>query len=157
MTHESITRLRAFDENGKLRRSEREKPLREKSRRRAPEAELQVKLVVALRRRLPEGSLVFHVPNQRRGKTDAIKLKTMGVLAGMPDLLVLLPFDRRREARLLAIEVKARSGALSESQVRVAEQLGALGVPYFLARDVESALKWIGGFVELKGPKNGLR
>lgn len=156
-----LSRLRAFDENGKLRKSSRVfAPTRPKSKgRKRPETAFQTRLVVALRRRLPEGSLVFHVPNQaalhakgltrEERKMRAIFLKQMGLVAGMPDLICFIPWSECG-CRVIGIECKATKGAQSDTQQDIQKSLDALGVEYFIARDVDSTLEWLSNFVTLK-------
>lgn len=144
---------------------------------RQPEETLHRAIVAHLRARLPEPWLVFHPANGGgRSKAEAGVLKALGVLAGMPDLLVIGPKQTgiaadgmarngfMVDARLIAIEVKApprklKSGAtskakpaVSDAQRDVIEQLGACGVPTLIARDLDEtmdALRRIG--VPLKG------
>lgn len=55
--------------------------------------------------------LLFHVPNGGyRSPREGKKFKLMGVVAGVPDLLLLY------HSRLFAIELKAKKGRLSDSQ-----------------------------------------
>ncbi len=60
--------------------------------------------------------LVFHVANGGlRTKREAAKLKWTGVLAGVPDLVVIAP-STGRCAHIYFIEVKAEKGVLSIDQ-----------------------------------------
>lgn len=53
--------------------------------------------------------LIFHVPNEgAKSKHEGAKLKSMGVIAGVPDLICVSP--------LFAIELKMPSGRLSPQQ-----------------------------------------
>lgn len=110
-----------------------------------PEQDLQINLVSALRRLLPEPWLVVHVPNGGgRSKAEAGIFKAMGVLAGFPDLLVIGPhvaptivpeaeikFGGRglvmhQFARVIAIELKAppkmlKSGKPSKAKASLSD------------------------------------
>lgn len=129
---------------------------------RRPEEALHRALVTHLRARLPEPWLVFHPANGGgRSKAEAGILKALGVLAGMPDLLVIGPLapgvlgfwsEVTCATGMLAIEVKApprtlKSGAVSkakpavsDAQRDVIERLGACGVPTLIARDLDETL-----------------
>ena len=62
---------------------------------------------------------------EKRDPVTAARLKRMGVVSGFPDLLF---FGPRRE--VYWIELKARSGRLSEAQADVASHLIAAGHGY---------------------------
>lgn len=120
-----------------------------------PEESLHRACVAYLRAALPKPWIVWHTPNGGgRSKAEAGILKAMGVLAGMPDLLICGPWVRdlpshiAADTRLIAIEFKAppkrlRSGALSKAQPRLSPaqrarqaDLGACGVPYLVIDDM---------------------
>jgi hypothetical protein len=68
--------------------------------------------------------LIFHVPNEgARSKQEAMKLKSMGVLAGVPDLILLKP--------LCGIELKMPNGVVSASQKDIHTIWGANGIPVY--------------------------
>lgn len=131
-----------------------------------PEEQLHKACVAYLRASLPKPWFCFHVPNGGgRSKAEAGILKAMGVLAGMPDLLVMGPSipllhwtfgndptDLVHEPivfpQVFAIEFKAPpkrlpSGRLSKAtpslspaqRLRQAD-LGACGVPYLVIDDM---------------------
>lgn len=134
-----------------------------RARQNRAEERLHRDLVAHLRARLPKPWLVLHVPNGGgRSKAEAGILKAMGVLAGMPDLLVIGPLppgavqfwsDATSAAAVFAIEVKAppkalKSGAVSKAkpsvspaQQAVIADLGACGVPTIIARDLDETLR----------------
>lgn len=111
---------------------------------------------------LPTPWFAFHVPNGGgRSKAEAGILKAMGVLAGMPDLLVFGPRmgTLAPEPRLVAIEFKAppkplKRGGVSKAAPRLSPaqrarqaDLGACGVPYLVIDDLAEmvrALKALG-------------
>lgn len=84
-----------------------------------------------LRAVLP-GSLVLHVPNAPRSAIAGARLKGLGMLAGAPDLLVLL-----REGQGIWIEVKAPKGRLSPAQHAFADKCHSLDWPVIVARSVD--------------------
>ncbi len=88
--------------------------------------------------------LVFHVANGGlRTKREAAKLKWTGVLAGVPDLVVIAP-STGRCAHIYFIEVKAEKGVLSIDQEIVINKLRMLGAPVAIVRsidDVRAAFK----------------
>lgn len=74
----------------------------------------------------------WHTPNQ--GNLDprrAVFLKKMGLLAGVPDFLILTPDT------LIFIEMKPEKGSLSPAQKTFHERAKALGYPCYVARSVE--------------------
>ena len=69
--------------------------------------------------------LIFHVPNEgARSKAEAMKLKSMGVLAGVPDLILLKP--------LCGIELKMERGTVSPVQKELHILWGANDVPVYV-------------------------
>lgn len=76
--------------------------------------------------------LLYHVPNgEKRDKITASLLKAKGVVAGVPDLC----FHFR--ARTYFIEMKKPGGALSESQVKIHEQLDRQGFIVWIVETLE--------------------
>lgn len=77
-----------------------EKPAREKAR--DLEGPVHLAILRWLRLVLPPDAVPFHIGNgEARDARDGVKLKEMGVLAGVPDLLILCA------GRAIFIEVKA--------------------------------------------------
>ena len=104
----------------------------------ATEEETHCAIVQALRIAFPK-CLVAHFANgERRDFGTAMKLKGMGVVAGMPDLVVVLP-DRR----VAWIEVKAAGGRLSAAQSEIIRVLTDLGHPVCVARDIHEAVRFV--------------
>jgi hypothetical protein len=133
-----------------------------------PEEILHRACVAYLRAALPKPWFCAHVPNGGgRSKAEAGILKAMGVLAGMPDLLVFGPhetlvkrangvfteFETKITPRLIAIEFKAppkrlRSGGLSKASPRLSPaqrarqaDLAACGVPYLVIDDLAEMVR----------------
>lgn len=107
-----------------------------------PEAREQARLIAALRRcwnLLPDEHrpIVFHVPNGgSRNAMEAANLKTQGVLAGIPDLVITL-----RGGRVLWIEMKADDGRVSPAQKSVHAHLRELEHSVITAYSAEEALQ----------------
>lgn len=112
----------------------------------APEHGLQVFIINYLRH---NGVFCFAVPNggRRDAKTGAM-LKKEGVLAGVSDLIVLLP-----EGETVFVELKdGTKGRQSDSQVWFEHIVRKLGFTYLLWRKPEDAMAFVKG---LKGLNNG--
>ena len=96
------------------------------------EARLQGAAVTYLRTSLPSRALVFAVPNGgSRDKREAARLKWQGVLAGVPDVLVIL------DGRTFGIEFKAPKGKLSDAQKAIADRFHENGCPWTVARSLD--------------------
>lgn len=76
-----------------------------------------------LRAVLPEPAIVAHLPNggQRTAKAGAL-MKRMGTVAGMPDLICILP-----AGRTLYFEIKAPRGRPSPAQEDLWKRMAVLG------------------------------
>jgi len=105
------------------------------------ESQLQANIVSALSL---AGLYVFMVGNDNSGKTNMAKimrLKSMGMRAGLSDLVVMSPSGVAH-----FMEVKTATGVLSPSQIRFAELCLKKGWKYEVARTVEQSLdicrKW---------------
>lgn len=107
-----------------------------------PEFREQARLVAALRRRwflMPDElrPIVFAVPNGgKRDAREAANLKAQGVLAGIPDLGIMLP-----KARMIWIEMKAENGRVSAMQADLHPHISALEFPMIVAYSAEDALE----------------
>lgn len=103
-------------------------------RRRHEEDDLQRATAQLLTLRYSRRCFAFHVPNGgRRNRTEAARLKGMGVLAGVADWIVLLP-----GGRFAAIELKRRDGGyLSPAQKHFRERVEGLGGAWYLARTLD--------------------
>jgi hypothetical protein len=98
------------------------------------EARIQAAIVEWVRTVAPE-VVVFHPPNGGlRGKSEAARLKWIGTLAGLPDLVVL-----GRDGRCWLIEVKAPGGALSAEQRALRDKWTELRIPFTVARSIDDA------------------
>lgn len=105
------------------------------------EAREQARLVAALRRQwnlLPDEQrpVIFHIPNGgARDAREAANLKVQGVLAGVPDLCLVLPCGETTW-----IEMKAKDGKVSKLQVDLHSHFGALGHGPIVAYSAEEVL-----------------
>lgn len=124
------------------------------------EQSLQIAVVASLRALLPKPWLVFAVPNggDAPSKRSHGLRKAMGVLAGVPDLLVVGP-----EHRMIALELKAppkqlKTGvskakpSLSPAQQDVIQTLARCGVPTLIVRDLDECVR---ALTELGVPMRG--
>ena len=76
--------------------------------------------------------LIFSVPNGgSRNLLEAKKLKQTGAMAGVSDLIVLLP------SKCLFIELKTEKGTQSEVQKIFEERVKNLNFDYFIIRSLE--------------------
>lgn len=103
------------------------------------EARVQASIVEHLRWVAPQCK-VFAVPNGGlRSKSEAARLKWVGVLAGVPDLCLVCP-----SGRICFIEVKRPGGRLSEEQKKFIDWMISARVDYVVAEsidDVRAALE----------------
>lgn len=67
----------------------------------------------SVRKEYPDLKYLFHVPNERKDKMEAIVLKSIGVKKGVPDLFLPVPCGSFHG---LWIEMKAEKGRASEEQ-----------------------------------------
>ena len=103
--------------------------------RQRPEQILQTRIVARLRREFD--ALVYAVPNGgSRGRIEAVRLKEMGVVAGIPDLVAC-----GREGMSVYLEIKAPGGDLSDAQRRIIPELQGRGFPVFTVDTVDAAVQ----------------
>ena len=82
--------------------------------------------------------LIFSVPNGgSRNMLEAKKLKQTGAMAGVSDLIVLLP------SKCLFVELKIEKGIQSEVQKKFESKVNLLGFDYFIIRSLEEFKKLI--------------
>lgn len=109
-------------------------------RRRHEEDDLQRAVVAFLLVALPENAVVFAVPNGgARGRAEAARLKGLGVTPGVSDLIIIWA------GRVIGVELKAPRGPWRRSQRDWAQEFGAAGGEYFLARSVEEVERILRG------------
>ena len=108
-------------------------------KRKTPEADFQSHLVGVLRQRLAD-ALVFHIPNGvNLPLPAALRLRRMGLTAGIPDLCVL-----HSGGKILFLECKAQMGSISPEQNAVFAEIRALGHRVEVVREVVEALRYCG-------------
>lgn len=106
------------------------------------EDQIQASIVDWLRRCID--CVVFHIPNGgARSKATGAMLKRQGVLAGAPDLCVITA-DETGPITLF-IEVKTKTGHLSESQREFRDRCLGYGIHYLVARDLDDVRAWFTG------------
>lgn len=95
-----------------------------------------------LERALPRDAVFMSIPNEgRRSLKSAGELKSVGLLTGAPDLLIVW------RGRAIFIELKTKTGCLSKPQRIVHKRLLAAEAEVMLARsveDVERGLREVG-------------
>ncbi len=75
---------------------------------------------------------LFHVPNGgTRNKIEAMQLKASGVVAGIPDLILI------NKGKLIGIELKTLIGKVSDKQIKVHESWKNQGIDTFVIRTFE--------------------
>jgi hypothetical protein len=103
------------------------------------EARIQAAIVAFVRAVAPQ-VLIFADPNGGlRTQAEAARLKWTGVLAGVPDLVVIGP-----GGRALFLEVKTETGSLSASQREMFDRLTSAGTAPAIVRwvdDVRAAFR----------------
>lgn len=114
-------------------------PGADRKRRGNPEADLQRQVVAGLRQVLPKGFVVHHSANEvrRGGEEGRIAqgiAQGMGVHPGFSDLIVL------GAGRCLFLELKSKTGRLSDAQVEFRAFVLAEGHSWALVRSLDDAL-----------------
>ncbi len=78
--------------------------------------------------------VIFHPANGgARSKAEAGRMKAQGVVAGIPDLIVIVA------GRAHGLELKTQHGRISPAQKRMAEMFQCAGAEYDVARSVAGA------------------
>jgi hypothetical protein len=110
------------------------RPLRRRGTDRNAEAKRQAAIVEFVRWVAPE-IIIFHVPNGGwRTKAEAGRLRSMGVLAGVLDLVLILPFGRSAYW-----ETKTPTGRLSDDQKTIIRSLERLGHQWSVVLSIDDA------------------
>lgn len=96
----------------------------------------------------PELELLHHCPNGgSRNKAEAVKLKQMGVKAGIPDLCLPVPMGVYSG---LYIEMKYDTGRLEDSQKKMLKALAAAGHYCTVCYGAEEAIRVLQEYINLK-------
>lgn len=109
------------------------------------EDQLQSALFLRCHNLLPQTrKLLFHVPNGGyRNKIEASKFKSMGLIAGVPDLLLIWG------GRLHGIELKFERGVLSPAQKELHSVWRAQGIEVVVFNDLDKAFDYVKNIVSL--------
>lgn len=119
--------------------------LRTKRKLRRDEDNIQKALVTRLRLQCPSEIIWFHCANAPKSKIDGGRLKDMGMLAGVPDLMFIIPQPESHPA-VCFLELKrpsiagSRSGKPSPGQLLFAERANAIGVEVATAYTIDQAV-----------------
>ena len=90
--------------------------------------------------------LLHHSPNGgSRNAIEAAKFKQMGVRAGFPDLILLVP---KKGYHALFVEMKTRTGRQSEHQKEYQSAVEKMGYKYAICRSVEDFIKVVDEYME---------
>jgi hypothetical protein len=110
------------------------------------EEALHRSIVQYLRTVLPHGFIVMHVPNGgSRHPVEAAKLKSLGVVAGWPDISIygpqLIPLDGPcvylDAPSAWFLEVKTKTGRTSQTQHMMHDRLKDIGFPVAVVRSID--------------------
>jgi hypothetical protein len=105
------------------------------------EYKIHCSIVEALERFKRPGVVSWHTENQRkRSKPQAARAKAMGLLAGVPDLIISTPESATRPARMIFMEVKAKRGRLSPEQEAFMRAMTNNGHICRVVRSLEDAM-----------------
>lgn len=100
------------------------------------EEQIQRAIVQWARLQLIPEVIFFHVPNgEKRSLATGARLKAMGVLAGVPDL-VLMWGGIDCHPRILFVEVKTPKGRVSRAQKEFVPLAGYVGAKWEIARSL---------------------
>lgn len=120
--------------------------LRSKRKLRRDEDQVQMALVERLRLQCPPEVIWFHCANAPKSKIDGGRLKLMGMLAGVPDLVFIVPqADSHPAVCFLELKrpasIDRRAGTMSDGQTKFAERASAIGVEVATAYTIDAAVR----------------
>src|SRR6516164_8341869 len=110
------------------------------------EHELQIQFVTLMKWALRPNVIMFHVPNgEVRDKRAAAKLRAMGVLPGVSDLVFMWRDEEDQRAcpcgfRILFLELKRGGGKLTTEQAAFGLQGRTMGADFEVASSIDEAL-----------------
>jgi hypothetical protein len=114
----------------------------------ASESSLQVQLLKELTYKLRPDVRVLAIPNQsNRHINNAVRMKAEGMMRGAADLLFMFPVS---EGAVGWLEMKRRTGSLSDHQHGFKSICAMLGHRWAMARSVDQALDVLRGWNALK-------
>jgi VRR-NUC domain len=103
------------------------------------EVQIQISLIARLRLQARKDVLYWHTPNgELRDKRAAAKLKAMGVLPGVSDLVFVWTENER--LKILFLELKAPRRTLSEDQIAFGLAALQVGCVFECADNVDDAV-----------------
>lgn len=92
--------------------------------------------------------LLFHAANgERRDKITGAKLKAMGVVSGVADLILM---EQRHGYGALCIELKTQKGRLSASQNRWGDSVTCAGYKYVVVRSLDEFIRVVKTYLDEK-------
>jgi elongation factor P hydroxylase len=88
------------------------------------------------------GYYFFAIPNEAHGRSmvSQMQLISMGLRAGVADLVIVLP-----AGRILFVEVKAPDGKQSDKQIKFQDRVESLGHKYVIVRSIDELIKIFSG------------
>lgn len=96
------------------------------------EAKIQASIVDFIRTVAPQ-LLVFHPANGGlRSASEAVRLRSMGVTAGVPDLVIVEPGGQCR-----FVEIKSKGGTLSAAQKAIRDRLHSMSVSCITVQSID--------------------
>lgn len=123
-----------------------------RSERRRNEDSIQRAVFQHITARRQPGLVAFAVPNGgARSRTEAAILKGLGVLPGVPDILLFF------KGKVFALEIKTKDGRPTAEQVIVQEQLRAAGVIVKTVYGLNEALITLETWGLVRGKQMGRR
>jgi hypothetical protein len=91
---------------------------------------------------------LHHSPNGgKRNAIEAAKFKQMGVRAGFPDFILLIP---NKFYPFCAIELKTKTGKQSEHQKEYQKEFESIGAKYVVCRSLEEFIEVVNGYLAEK-------
>jgi hypothetical protein len=109
--------------------------------RRRPEQQLQKAVLEHVAWRGVRGLFAFHYPaGGWRSSVEAAIFKSLGVVAGIPDLLILY------QGQLYALELKTAYGRLTPMQIDTQQRMRAAGAIVATAVEIDAALDILEGW-----------
>jgi hypothetical protein len=110
------------------------------------ELQIQIALIEHLKYRCRRDVVYFHVPNgELRDKRVAAKLKAMGALPGVADL-VFVWSDGDGRVKNLYLELKARKRMMSPEQLVFCDRVTDVGAYYHCVDNIDEALGILDGY-----------
>jgi hypothetical protein len=111
------------------------------------EHQLQIDFVALMKWALRPDVMMFHVPNgELRDKVAAAKLKAMGVLPGVSDLVFMWEQPRigcpdTRHFRALFLELKRSGGKLTAEQAAFGLAMRSMGADFAFVSSIDEAVE----------------